>query len=327
MDIRTDQMQDALKKAASKHMDGPVVISDLKRLTGGSSSESWSFDLNLNGQDFKLVLRRTAGKTERAPIDKKTEAVLQQLAIKKDVPVPVIRFILDEEDGLGSGYVMDRIAGETIPRKILREDAYKEARNLMARQCGNIIARIHSIEVDTLPKLEAVPAKEQIERLMTVPQIYQENIPVFEYAARWMMDHLPPERDFRLVHGDFRNGNLIVGPEGIRAILDWELAHLGDPMEDLGYISINSWRFGNIDHPVGGFGKREDLFSGYEEVSGEKVDEAAVHFWEVFCTFKWGIICIAQGHAHLSGMVRSVNRAATGRRVSETEVDLMDLLG
>ena len=161
---------------------------------------------------------------------------------------------------------------------------------------------------------------------MMVPQIDNENIPTFEFAVRWMMDHLPPERAPRLVHGDFRNGNLVVGPEGIRAVLDWELAHLGDPMEDLAYISINSWRFGNIDQPVGGFGQREDLFDGYEEAGGGKVDKDAVHFWEVFCTFKWGIICIVQGHAHLSGNVRSVNRAATGRRVSETEVDLMDLL-
>ncbi|MBI4768144.1 MAG: phosphotransferase family protein [Deltaproteobacteria bacterium] len=323
----TDSLPEALTTAAEKHFGGPVKLSGLQSLTGGSSSESWSFDAEFNQQHFQLVLRRTAGKTERAPIDKRTEAILQQLAAQKNVPVATIRFILDEEDGLGPGYVMDRIPGETIPRKILRDGEYAEARKNLSRQCGSILARIHSIEAGSLPPLDKTPVREQIHRLMTVPQIYKENVPTFEFAVRWMMDHRPPERSPGLVHGDFRNGNLVVGPEGIRAVLDWELAHLGDPMEDLGYISINSWRFGNIDQPVGGFGQREDLFSGYEEEGGLKVDKEAVHFWEVFSTFKWGIICIVQGHAHLSGSVRSVNRAATGRRVSETEVDLMNLLG
>lgn len=321
-----EAIQSALTAAAEKYLGGKVSITDLKRLTGGSSSESWSFDAEFKGENLELVLRRRAGKTERAPIDKRTEAILQQLAVKKNVPVAGIRFILDEEDELGPGYAMDRIAGETIPRKILRDEEYTEARQGMARRCGEIMALIHSIEVDTLPPLETVPVKEQIERLMIVPQIYKENIPTFEFAVRWMLDHLPEEKQLCLVHGDFRNGNLVVGSEGIRAVLDWELAHLGDPMEDLAYININSWRFGNIDQPVGGFGQREDLFAGYEAAGGQKVDQESVHFWEVFSTFKWGIICIVQGYAHLTGAVRSVNRAATGRRVSETELDLMDLL-
>jgi aminoglycoside phosphotransferase (APT) family kinase protein len=322
-----EALYEALLAAAERHLGERAKLFGLQSLTGGSSSESWSFDAEFNQQHYELVLRRTAGKTERAPIDKRTEAILQQLAAQKNVPVATIRFILKEEDGLGPGYVMDRIPGETIPRKILRNEEYAQARKNLARQCGSIMARIHSIDVNSLPPLEKIPVREQIQRLMTVPQFYQENIPTFEFAVRWMMDHLPQERSPRLVHGDFRNGNLVVGPEGIRAVLDWELAHLGDPMEDLGYISINSWRFGNIDQPVGGFGQREDLFAGYEESGGTKVDKEAVHFWEVFSTFKWGIICIVQGHAHLSGSVRSVNRAATGRRVSETEVDLMNLLG
>ena len=176
---------------------------------------------------------------------------MQRLAAEKEVPVAGVRFILDEEDSLGSGYVMDRIARETIPRKILTDEAYAEARKGMARQSGEIIARIHSINEDTLPPLEVVPAKEQIERLMVVPQMYKENIPVLEFAVRWMLHRLPGEKELFLAHGDFRNGSLVVGSDGIRAILDWELSHLGDPREDLAWISINSWRFGNIDQPVG----------------------------------------------------------------------------
>lgn len=321
-----ENLAEKLTAAAVKHLGGPVEISEFYRLTGGSSSESWSFNALFSDERYELIFRRAPGGKERAPIDKKTEAILQQLAAEKNVPVATIRFILDEDDEIGPGYVMDRISGETIPRKILRDEEYAEARPLLARQSGEIIARIHSIEMDTLPPLESIPAADLVKRFQSVPQIYKVDIPVFEFASRWLMDHLPPDREPCLLHGDFRNGNLIVGPEGIRTILDWELAHIGDPMEDLAYISINSWRFGNIDQPVGGFGQREDLFAGYEAAGGGPIDKEAVHFWEVFSTLKWGIICIVQGFTHLTGGVRSVNRAATGRRVSETELDLLDLL-
>lgn len=322
----SENMAEALIAAATKHLGGPVTISNLNRLTGGSSSESWSFDALFNEKRHELILRRAPGGKERSPIDKRTEARLQQLAAEKKVPVAGIRFILDEEDGIGPGYAMDRIPGETIPRKILRDEEYAEVRPHLAKQCGEIIARIHSVDNKELPPLENLPVPEQIKRYQSVPQIYKEEIPVFEFAFRWLSDHVPPERPPHLVHGDFRNGNLIVGPEGIRAILDWELAHIGDPMEDLAWISVNSWRFGNIDQPVGGFGQREDLFAAYEAAGGYTVDRQSVHFWEVFGTLKWGIICIVQAFAHLSGGVRSVNRAATGRRVSETELDLLNLL-
>ncbi|MCP4752385.1 MAG: phosphotransferase family protein [Proteobacteria bacterium] len=326
MVANAENLEEALLAAAEKHLGGSVEISDLNRLTGGSSSESWSFDAVFDGEPYELILRRAPGGKERSPVDKKTEARLQQLAAEKNVPVATIRFVLDEEDGIGPGYIMDRIAGETIPRKILRDEEYAEARAGLARRCGEIMAGIHSIAVGDLPPLENLSVDEQVKRYQFLPQHFKVDIPTFEFTSRWLLDHQPPKRDPRLIHGDFRNGNLVVGPEGIRALLDWELAHVGDPMEDLAYISINSWRFGNIDQPVGGFGQREDLFAGYEAAGGGPVDREAVHFWEVFSTLKWGIICIVQGFAHLSGGVRSINRAATGRRVSETELDLMDLL-
>ena len=114
---------------------------------------------------------------------------------------------------------------------------------------------------------------------------------MFELALRWLRERDPgPSKEVTLVHGDFRHGNLIIGPDGVRAVLDWELAHFGDPMEDLGWICVNSWRFGEIDKPVGGFGTREDLFAGYEE-AGRKVDPDRVMFWEVMGTLRWGIMC------------------------------------
>jgi len=321
-----DTMQETLTAAAARHMGAPATVENLLRLTGGSSSESWSFDMECNDTRHELILRRAPRGKERSPIEKKTEARLLQLAAEKDVPVPKVLFVLDEEDDIGPGYVMERIAGETIPRKILRDEEYAEARPLMARQSGEIIARIHTIELDALSPLDRSPVEKLLENYRMMFDQFNSHSPVFEFALRWLGDHIPERSETSLVHGDFRNGNLVVGPEGIRAILDWELAHVGDPMEDLGWLCVNSWRFGNIDKPVGGFGDREDLFAGYEAVSGKPVDPDIVHYWEVFCTLKWGNICVFQALTYTSGAVRSVNRAAIGRRVSETEIDLLNLL-
>ncbi|MFA5123081.1 phosphotransferase family protein, partial [Zavarzinia sp.] len=147
-----------------------------------------------------------------------------------------------------------------------------------------------------------------------------------DLALVWLKAHLPAAPAVpRLVHGDFRNGNLIVGPDGIRAVLDWELAHLGDPLEDLGWLCVPSWRFGGVA-PVGGFGTRDDLFAAYEAASGTPVDAGAVRFWEVLGTLRWGLICAESANRFLTGGDRSVERAVIARRASETEIDLLDLL-
>jgi aminoglycoside phosphotransferase (APT) family kinase protein len=148
---------------------------------------------------------------------------------------------------------------------------------------------------------------------------------VFELAFRWLDAHCPPPTQARLVHGDFRNGNLIVGPDGLRAVLDWELAHVGDPMEDLGWICVNSWRFGAVDKPVGGFGEREALWAGYEAAGGPPVSRAHALWWEVFGTLRWGVMCAGMAAAFRSADP-SVERAVIARRASESEVDLMRLL-
>jgi len=150
--------------------------------------------------------------------------------------------------------------------------------------------------------------------------------PVFALALRWLRERDPgPSREVTLVHGDFRHGNLIIGPDGVRAVLDWELAHSGDPMEDLGWVCVNSWRFGEIDKPVGGFGTREELFAGYEE-AGRRVDPDRVTFWEVMGTLRWGVMCCGMMRTFRTGPEHSIERAMIGRRSSETEIDLLRLL-
>lgn len=337
-------LEQRLARALARHLGaelGPEpAVRALTRLTAGAANETWSFDAiggdaiggDAIGCDAVLgcILRRSPGIGDEAKsetnLGKAAEAQVQQAARSAGVAVAEVRFILDAADGLGDGYVMARLEGETLPRRILRDPEFAGLRERLAGDCGRTLAQLHGVDPAQLPLLATMDAREQIERYGAAYRDFGQHVPVFDLCLRWLEDNLREPERVTLVHGDFRNGNLMVGPEGIRAVMDWELAHLGDPMEDLGWLCVRSWRFGEIDRPVGGFGTREDLFAGYEAAGGGRVDPGAVHYWEVFGTLKWGIMCLIMTHGHLSGATRSVEKAAIGRRVSETELDLLELL-
>jgi aminoglycoside phosphotransferase (APT) family kinase protein len=319
----------ALAAAVRRRLPGATGIAELRRLSGGASQETWSFDATTAGAPLASILRRRPSGAPDAALGMalplETEAELLRVAAAAAVPVPAVRLLLEPGDGLGSGYVMERLAGETIARRILRDEAFASVRPRLARHCGEILARIHAIPRARLPQLPVADAAGQLARYRAAFDAFDQPHPVFELAFRWVAEHLPAPGPPALVHGDFRNGNLLVGPDGVRAVLDWEIAHVGDPMEDLGWICVNSWRFGS-ELPVGGFGAREDLFAGYEAAGGRAVDPARVRFWEVLGTLKWGIMCMMMYGAFASGRDPSVERAAIGRRASETEIDLLELL-
>jgi len=323
-------MRQGLLRLAPRIVAGATGVEGVDRLSGGASQETWAFDvLAPQGRSRWVMRRNPAGAGERSELGcgLATEARLMELALAAGVPVPRVACVLAPDDGLGIGFVMTRVDGETIPRRILRDDAFASARPLLARQCGELAARIHGIDPSRLPPLRQAPARAELAAYLERHRSQRVARPVFELAFRWLEDHLPARAvEPRLVHGDFRHGNLMIGEEGVRAVLDWELAHLGDPMEDLGWICVNSWRFGNVDLPVGGFGTREELFAGYEAGGGGRVDPQAVRFWEVLGTLKWGVMCDGMAASFLSGRERNVERAAIGRRASETEIDLLGLL-
>lgn len=324
-----------LARELGARLGGAPQVEALCRLTAGAANETWRFDAVGPGGRLDCVLRRApfdpAAEAEAAPQDdtnlgKAGEARVQAAARAAGVPAAEVLFVLAPEDGLGEGYLMAALEGETIPRRILRDEAYAALRPRLATLCGETLARLHAADPAALPPLQTSTAETQLARYGELYRSFGQPVPVFDLALRWLADRARPPVRTTLVHGDFRNGNLMVGPEGIRAVLDWELAHLGDPMEDLGWICVTSWRFGELEHPVGGFGQREALFAGYEAAGGAPVDAERVRFWEIFGTLKWGVMCMMMTRAHLSGMTRSVERAAIGRRVSETELDLLELL-
>jgi aminoglycoside phosphotransferase (APT) family kinase protein len=322
-------IEQELSRCVASFYPGAIGVSGAAKLSGGASQETWSFDIVHAVGSFGAILRRSpkgygAAPTRAAGLE--AEARLMQLAHEAGLPSPRVMHVLKPEDDLGTGFIMARVEGETIARKILRDEQFAKARPMLARQLGKIAAGIHGLPRAELPELREMSATKEIGQLEGEVRGFNWPRPVFELALRWLRDHDPgPSEEVTLVHGDFRHGNLIIGPDGVRAVLDWELAHLGDPMEDLGWICVNSWRFGEIDKPVGGFGSREELFAGYEE-GGRKADPVRVKFWEVMGTLRWGVMCCGMMQRFRTGPDHSMERAMIGRRASETEIDLLRLL-
>ena len=194
----------------------------------------------------------------------------------------------------------------------------------LAAQCGEALAAIHRIPLDAAPELEH---QDPIAQYRGVLDMFDEPHPAFELGFRWLDANRPPSTRVSVVHGDFRHGNFIVNSSGLAAVLDWELVHLGEACEDLAWFCSRAWRFGAPEVlGAGGLGSVERFLSAYEEAAGEPVDRQAFRWWLTLATLRWGVICRFQAERHLSGQTPSVELAAIGRRVSETEWDILDLL-
>ena len=310
----------------TKVFGAKAQLEQIKRLSGGASQETWS----LSGSGHAAILRRAPGGTSAArtsaAIGLPTEAALIEAAGRSGVPVPNILHVLQPSDQLGDGFLMQYIPGEAIARPILRDDKYEPARQALSAQCGEALARIHAISAETLPDLPSIDGLAQIEQYEDIYRSFETRRPVFELALSWLKANAPTTRQLVLVHGDFRLGNLMVDENGLATVLDWELAHLGDPREDLAWICVNSWRFGQSNNRVGGFGQLEDMLAAYTDAGGPVFTPQEIDWWEMLGTLKWGVMCMIMYEAFRSGVDPSVERAAIGRRVSETEIDLINLL-
>jgi aminoglycoside phosphotransferase (APT) family kinase protein len=317
-----------LTRLAQRRLGGDA-IAGLTRLSAGATQEIWRFGLYRDEVETPVILRRAPGgvRVSDSAVGLGVEAGLITAAQAAGVPVPPVLHVLEDEDGLGQGFVMGFMEGETLGGRIARGEAFAAVRPRLARQCGEILARIHAIDPTDFPTLSRAAPADLLAQYRAAYVASAWPRPVFDLAFRWLEARCPPRPAApRLVHGDFRNGNLMIGADdGVRAVLDWELAHVADPMEDLGWICVNAWRFGVLDKPVGGFGTREDLWAGYEAAGGAPVDRDHAHWWEVYGSMRWGVMCCGMTAA-FRGADPSVERAVIARRTSENELDLLRLL-
>lgn len=319
--------RDRLSAAVTRHLGKSCSITSVTSLSAGASAQTWRASLADGGGEREIIVQVMAGETPfTGALRRSEQAVVQAAVSRTGAPVAPVLFVLEPEDGLGDGFAMEHIEGETLAPRILKQEEYAPARRSLVVQCGAALAQIHGTPLNLVPQLQRHDAAASIEQLETTFRRFGADLPVFEVAFQWLRANLPQQREPVLVHGDFRLGNFIVAPEGLRAVLDWELSHVGDAMEDLAYISLPAWRFGNLDRPIGGFGARGEFYTAYEGAGGSAVDVAAIRFWEVFGTLKWGTICLFFADQHARGEVRALERAVIGRRVAETELDLLMLM-
>lgn len=322
------ELAERLHSVARRTIGPPGTIHNLRTLTGGANRATLAFDAEIGDTQLPLIVQLgvetpdpVAGITpELRPSE---QAHLMIAAAEKGVPAPRIRAILEPEDGLGEGYITERVDGETLGPRIIRDERFAAARPLMAAQCGEILARIHSIDPAKVPFLMSQAPAEHIAAHRVIVERYDFHLPALELALRWSEEHVPKNSRHTVVHGDFRVGNLIIDERGVRCVLDWELAQTGDPMMDLGWLCIRTWRFGG-KNPVGGFGAREDLLAAYERTSGLPIDPAQVRFWEAFGNIKWSLHCLRLGSRGIAN--NDIERCAIGRRIEEPLWDFFNLI-
>ena len=336
----TEQLADELTAVLRPILGATTTVRDVHMLTGGASRTTYSFEAVAEAVSRRLILR-TAPPAELGGhyAGMELEAAAQAAAVDAGAPVPDILVASDSPAALGNPFLIcDEIPGETIVRRIQRnlDDA---GRFRLLEQCAQALAAIHRAAADA-PGLQPQDQLAQWRRRL---DDMADTTATFEWAFRWLAAHLPsPSRSPKvLVHGDFRMGNLIIdgrgpssAPDGsasqarLAAVLDWELVHIGEVYEDLAWFCIRAWRFGApVGLAAGGLGSIEEFLAAYERAGGAPVDRSTLHWWLVLSTLKWGVICRGQAERHLSGQLRSVELAAIGRRVCETEWDILDLLG
>jgi aminoglycoside phosphotransferase (APT) family kinase protein len=299
-----------------------IDLLSARRLSAGASRLSWELVVRVDGGEQRLVLQR-----ERVPgsgrLDVETEAGLIRAARTCGVPAPRVVVADRNADLIGGAYLItDYVQGETLPHRIQRDPALRSARECFSSECGRILAQLQTIRPDDVTGLDA---SDPIERIEAMLDTAYDPHPTFELGLNWLRRNRPQPIEPVVVHGDFRLGNPMMQPDGIAAVLDWELAHLGAPLEDLSWICVRAWRWGGREF-VGGIGRWSDLVDSYTRHSSRAVDEKEAYWWRLLGTVRWGVFCHEQARTHLSRESRSPELALLGRRAVEIEYDVLALL-
>jgi aminoglycoside phosphotransferase (APT) family kinase protein len=305
-DDRT-QMREALEALL-----GPTTEPVL--LAGGASKEAWSVDA---GGERLLVRRAAGGVIHRHTLSLRDEFAVLEAAYEAGVKVPRPVLYIPELEGR-EAFVMERLAGETIGRRIVRMDIPKELPAQMAEE----LAKIHAIPRERVPFLQEARLERMVDELDDVGDPH----PAIELGLWWLRENRPALRTSVVNHGDYRIGNLVVDEGGLVGILDWEFAHLDDPGRDLGFGLVRAWRFGADDKRLGGIGDADEYLERYNELTGFDIRPEELDYWELAGNVGWAIGCLTQAQRHLRGQDRSVELAILGRLGAEVEYEICDLL-
>lgn len=323
-DVTIDQLKAGLARACARA--GLTMVEgsgaqDLTRLTGGATMESWQF--SISGKDYVLRRAPSLEFIAERPMSHASEAFVIETARKVGVTAPEVLTVLEETDGIGSGFIMRALPGTSNPKEILE---MKDAATILA-EVARDLARIHSIRRVDLPA--DVPVMDYRSAIADLRAQFEEaggDRPIIALGLKWMEENCPDPCEPILNHGDYRMGNLLAEEGHLTGVLDWELSHFGDPHEDLAFGCMAVWRFARYDRPALGLGPLESYFSAYEAESGRKVDRARFRYWLIHRTVWWAMGCLRSAKVWRDDSDRMLERVVISRRTSEQELDLLMLL-
>jgi aminoglycoside phosphotransferase (APT) family kinase protein len=312
------EMREALQPHLAAILGRDAELSEPVLLAGGASKEAWSVDAD--GEPL-LVRRAAGGVIHTHTLSLADELATIEAAHAAGVRVPRPYGYIPDLEGR-EAFVMERLEGETIGRRIVRSDELAAARDLLPGQMADELAKIHAIPPARVPFL----AETRLERMVAELDEVGEPRPAIELGLWWLRENRPPMRDPVVVHGDFRIGNLVVDPRGLVGVLDWEFAHLDDPVRDLAFSLVRAWRFGVPGKRLGGVGAVEPYLDRYNELTGRQVTRRELDYWELAGNVGWAIGCLTQMQRHLTGKDRSIELATLGRLGAEVEYEIVRLL-
>jgi aminoglycoside phosphotransferase (APT) family kinase protein len=291
-----------------------VRVDQLEQISGGASRQTYRFRLSYRESGFprerRLILRRDPSGS-LIDTDRRIEFAAYKAFFATEVPVPEVLWLENDPTHLGSPFFIgvEMTGFQTSPARILMEP-YASHHQKIAEQKWSILGKIAScdprrlglgeamewVEPDACWKRELDYWEGVLDSDELIPQ------PVMRAAIRWMRRNPPPPaQKTAVVHGDYRTGNFLFDEEGrIRGILDWEMSHLGDPLEDLGWSLNRVWCWAQ-DERRGGLVDRARAITIWEKASGLRADSAALHWWELFATIKGQAIWVSSAHAWETG--------------------------
>ena len=311
-------MREAFQAALAGVLGREVEISEPVLLAGGASKEAWAVDAD--GE--RLLVRRAAvGVIHRHTLSLADELAVLAAAYEAGVKVPRPYGYVADLAGR-EAFVMERLQGETIGRRIVQRPELEAARAALPLQLAEELAKVHAIPAARVPFLTGAGVERMVEELDEVGEPH----PAIELGLWWLREHRPPPRPPVVSHGDYRIGNVVVDEHGLVGLLDWEFAHLDDPVRDLSFGLVRAWRFGVDAKRLGGIGDVEPYLERYNELTGFGVRPEELDYWELAGNVAWAIGCLTQAQRHLSGLDRSVELAILGRLGTEVEYEICHLL-